>query len=241
MSDYVHVREGHDVYPFFKELFPDYQPTEKVLDFGGNRGNLLYHSSGGITDHNYTSIDVSTTALELGKQDFPNATFIHNNKWNWMYNPKGVELPHYWPLQKKFPEVDYKQDYIFAYSVFTHTDLTEFVETLEWLNWFDFKKLAVSVLDINRDEIHKFFYDKRIEDYGQCVDLSEMKGKNIAYLYNNETILYDKISAYKLDVQHFLSLYNIDFLVETLGEYGFNVTIERPGKGIIPFVCMEKK
>ena len=67
--------------------------NKKILDYGGNRGNLLYFSQSKILQQNYTCIDVEEDAIALGKQEFPDATSIHYNKFSLMYNNGNLNEP----------------------------------------------------------------------------------------------------------------------------------------------------
>ncbi len=91
---------------------PDWR-GKRVLDFGGNDGNLLLDPACTIAEEDYTCIDVLAGALETGRAQFPRATWIRYDRYNCSFNPEGVErLPI--PPTERF-------DFILAYSVFTHT------------------------------------------------------------------------------------------------------------------------
>lgn len=222
----------NNVFPFFKEIFNNIADCT-VLDFGGNQGNLLHFANGEIKEKNYTCVDVAQDAIENGKEEFHNATWIHYDKFNYMYNHEGV--------QPGFPLVHKNQDLIFAYSVFTHTDLKELIYTLKWLTTFNFKKIAVSVLDINNEIILDYFYKKRIETYYESFDLRTLKdkGHNIAYFINNNEIIIDEETYRNKKLEYFVTFYDINHLQSVLKEHGLNTTITRPGRGIIPFLCIE--
>jgi hypothetical protein len=231
---YVHDRNtSTNRYPLFKELFVDIDKPS-VLDYGGNQGNLLYFSKGDILECNYTSIDVSINSVELGKKEFPLASWYHYDCFNHMYNHNGTAT--------EFPNVlNTTQDLIWAYSVFSHTDLDELVSTLTWLTSFKFKKLAVSVLDINTYELLQYFYMKRVNDFGKSFQLTDLQNKNydIAYFYDNDSILINNSTSPKTKCKYFISLFDLNFLQSYLKEKGFNVMIKRPGNGYIPFLCIE--
>jgi hypothetical protein len=97
---------------------PDWSQA-KVLDFGGNRGATL--ASGRIKESNYWCLDVSRDAIERGKQEFPQAHWIFYNRYNFHFNPDGIE-------GLKIPIEAQKFDIILAYSVFTHTSKAEMIE-----------------------------------------------------------------------------------------------------------------
>ena len=89
-----------------------------VLDFGGNKGNLLRDPACAIAHENYYCLDVISDAIEEGRRTFPDAHWIHYDRYNRSFNPEGVrELP--------VPDLGLRFDFILAYSVFTHTTFEE--------------------------------------------------------------------------------------------------------------------
>lgn len=96
---------------------PDWS-GKSVLDFGGNRGNILRDPSCRIEPKNYYSLDVIKDAIDEGRNTFPEAHFFHYDRYNCSFNPTGV-------LDLAIPDFEHKFDIVLAYSVFTHTTLTE--------------------------------------------------------------------------------------------------------------------
>ncbi|HUS09289.1 MAG TPA: class I SAM-dependent methyltransferase [Pyrinomonadaceae bacterium] len=91
---------------------------KKVLDFGGNEGNLLMDNNCTIDPENYYCIDVLEEALAEGRKRFPQAHWIHYNRYNCSFNPEGIRgLP--------IPDAGINFQMILAYSVFTHTTRDE--------------------------------------------------------------------------------------------------------------------
>jgi len=91
---------------------------KRVLDFGGNKGNLLLDPSCMIRHENYYCLDVIREAIEEGRKLFPEAHWIHYDRYNCSFNPEGiVDLP--------IPDLNVEFDFILAYSVFTHTTWEE--------------------------------------------------------------------------------------------------------------------
>lgn len=104
---------------------PDWS-GKPVLDFGGNAGNLLLNPDCVIRPENYYCLDVIREATEEGRRKFPQAHWIHYNRYNCSFNPGGVAgLP--------LPEMGIEFDVILAYSVFTHTGREEMNELVEQL------------------------------------------------------------------------------------------------------------
>lgn len=100
--------------------------ARKVLDFGGNAGNLLRDPRLPIPHANYWCMDVSRDAVELGRRLYPEANFIFYDRYNYEYNPGGVK-------GLKIPDPGHRFDYILVLSVFTHTDEREMFGLLDEL------------------------------------------------------------------------------------------------------------
>lgn len=192
------------------------------LDFGGNRGNLLGFDEFCILPENYTCIDVFQPAIQEGQRLYPDAQFIHYNKYNCVYNTTG-------DYNCPYPVVDKNQDIIFAFSVFTHTSLAELKETIQWFKTFNYKTIALSVLDINSQRIVDWFYNKRVEEYGSCVDIPT--NNNVLYLIDNHTVITNEENVNTNHSKHFLTLYNLDWLEQVL-----NCKIKYYGK--YPFIIL---
>lgn len=99
---------------------------KRVLDFGGNIGNLLRDPNSTIEHDKYWSIDVSKDAIEKGKKEFPQAHWVFYDRHNFAFNPTGIEGLELPPLGQEF-------DYILAYSVFTHTKRSEMIDLVSQL------------------------------------------------------------------------------------------------------------
>ncbi len=97
-----------------------------VLDFGGNKGNLLLDPACTISHANYYCLDVIRDAIETGRETFPDAHWFHYDRYNRSFNPEGViDLP--------VPDLGVRFDFILAYSVFTHTTFEEMKELVAQL------------------------------------------------------------------------------------------------------------
>ncbi len=112
-----HRRLGQFAY-FDRQLgHPDWT-GKTVLDFGGNQGNLLLDSNGRIHPCEYYCVDVIEDAIEEGRRQFPDAHWVHYNRYNCSFNPEGLrDVP--------IPEMGVAFDFILAFSVFTHTTRDE--------------------------------------------------------------------------------------------------------------------
>jgi SAM-dependent methyltransferase len=100
--------------------------AKKILDFGGNVGGFLIGAPPAIKHDDYWCIDLCQPALQRGRKTFPRAHFVFYDRYNSHYNPAGVVgLP--------VPDVGLKFDFIVAFSVFTHTSVSETVDLLDQL------------------------------------------------------------------------------------------------------------
>ncbi len=117
-------------FAYFNEQlgYPDWK-GKSVLDFGGNKGNLLLDLSCPIRQRDYYCLDVVSEAIEEGGRNFPEAHWAHYDRYNRSFNPQGVaDLP--------VPDLGVKFDFILAYSVFTHTTFAEMMELTGQLHGF---------------------------------------------------------------------------------------------------------
>lgn len=225
----LHPREGKNRSPYFYSIFDDI-PNNSVLDFGGNRGNLL-HFVPDIDESKYTCIDVDIPSLKSGAKEFPKAKWVHYNKYNWAYHHKGN-------TNEPFPMFIPRHDYVYAYSVFSHTTLDEFYKTLKYLISRANKKVAVSFLAIDDQPVTNWFYEKRVTDYGSCDDWSNYAESNYnsVYLLDNNIEVLDAEDYRRHDVDFFLALYNKEYLIKYLADRGINAIIDHEGD--VPFLII---
>ncbi len=93
----------------------------KILDFGGNVGTFLTGAGDNVDHDDYWCLDLNRAVLEMGREQFPQAHFVHYNRYSSQYNPAGVR---YLPI----PDLGLKFDIALAFSVFTHTHPDEMIE-----------------------------------------------------------------------------------------------------------------
>jgi hypothetical protein len=180
-----------------------------------------------IKEENYTSIDITLDCIEAGKKEFPNAEFIYYNCYNYMYNHNGYYF-------EKFPEIK-NHDYIFSYSVFSHTDLITMINSIRWMLSLNPKKIIFSYLDIDNVKLKNYFYNRRIQQYGSCIDFRNIN-TNMYYVIDNNEIIKNTMMLIRKDCQQFIALYNTEWLINQLSLSGFNakyVTTKHTG---IPFI-----
>jgi len=219
-------------WPQFQEAFGNNFENKVVLDFGGSAGNLLYNSQGAIQESNYISVDPVRLAIQEGQREFPEATFIHYDRYNWMYNHWGNEGIN-------LPTIDRKIDYITAYSVFSHTDFDELVVTLKWMKSLNPEKIVISFLDADSPDIKEYFERKRRQHYGSALEMP-LNTHNVYYYIDNRRIISNVKVCPKIDCTHFLALYNIPWLLEELSKEGINASAPHYFAGRkIPFMFVE--
>ncbi len=97
---------------------------KKVLDFGGNIGNLLRDPNSTIEPEHYWCIDVDKESLERGQKCYPKSHWVFYNRYCFFFNPHGVQ-------NLVLPCLDDKFDYIVAYSVFTNTTRTDMLQLVK--------------------------------------------------------------------------------------------------------------
>ena len=227
----IHPREPN-IFPLFDNLVNSDITGKKILDFGGNRGNLIHFSNGIILEEDYTSLDIDKDALDAGKLEFPNATWIWYNRYNYMYNSTGS-------VNAKFPIFKNNFDYIWTFSVVTHTDLLEFVKILQWMKNFDNAKVMVSFLDKSSEKNLEFFYNKRVKKYGNCINICDYRNRDdikYFYLINSDQVVVNTSTYPPISSNEFLTFYDIDFLKKYLVNNGIMCNIEKPKNSNFPFV-----
>lgn len=141
MPTWISSRTGQFAY-FDRQLgYPDWT-GKRVLDFGGNVGNILLDPNCAIEHDKYLSVDVSRDAINEGARRHPKANFVFYDRYNFEYNPTGTPgLP--------IPDLDVRFDYIVGWSIFTHVSRAETLEFGDQLLDFltDDGKAAFSFID----------------------------------------------------------------------------------------------
>ncbi|MFH0341727.1 MAG: hypothetical protein ACHBNF_06250 [Chromatiales bacterium] len=99
---------------------------KKVLDFGGNIGNLLGDPNSTIEQEHYWCIDVDRDTLERGQAFYPKSHWVFYNRYCFFFNPHGVP-------NLTLPALDQTFNYIVAYSVFTNTTQTDMLQLVNQL------------------------------------------------------------------------------------------------------------
>ena len=203
---------------FDKQLrHPDWR-GKRVLDFGGNKGNLLLDPACAISHQNYYCLDVIREAIEEGRKTFPNAHWIHYDRYNCSFNPSGIR-------DLAVPDLGVEFDFILAYSVFTHTTFEEMKELVAQLQQRG-RTLAFTFIDPNwngnlrwrlekhnpRDRVETLLAESREAQWCSLVNGTE--------LYVNDSGVWDSQTA--------CMTYNIYYTEEFMRAQFPNAIIKRP-------------
>src|SRR5262249_45393056 len=183
-----------------------------VLDFGGNAGNLLKDPNCSIQQEKYWCIDISRDAIRNGARDYPEAHFIFYDRYNFEFNPAGIQ-------GLAVPATGHKYDYILAYSVFTHTTKAEMLElTSELMSMLsEGGALAFTFLDPDHSASSsepanlKLFLQRRIQlGYGYIeAMLHRARGATWCTLANQDLYIeHESLKPYRMDkMEGYLTFY----------------------------------
>jgi SAM-dependent methyltransferase len=126
MATFISANTSHRFTYFDHQLAGPEWTGRKVLDFGGNVGNLLLEPNCRIEPNDYWCMDVSRDAIAEGERRHPKAHFVFYDCYNYEYNPTGT-------IGLRVPDPGVKFDFIVAYSVFTHNNKTELLNLVDQL------------------------------------------------------------------------------------------------------------
>jgi hypothetical protein len=225
MSNIYHYPSNHKSFSYPREnkihLFRyacDISSAEnlKILDWGGNNGNLLRDGMEcqEIEPENYTCVDVDQIVIQEMKQELPQA--------NWIYRP--VSNPVYSTLNQDLNiELDTDYDVIFCYSVYTHDVFDVLLKDLTYLI-NHVKSGGKIICSIATEKLIPHVIDRRINEYGSAVDESYLQGiKSVKYLIDNNKVLkeYDRSHC-----RHFMAFYNPEWLIKQLKKTGLSVNFK---------------
>lgn len=122
---FVSTRSGQFTY-FSQQVGEPSWRGKKVLDFGGNIGNILRDPNSNIDQELYWCLDVDRDSIEKGKRAYPKSHWLFYDRFSFFFNPHGVpNLP--------LPDLGQRFDYIVAFSVFTNTTQTDMLQLVEQL------------------------------------------------------------------------------------------------------------
>ena len=175
-----------DTFNIFQQCVPDYS-WQTILDFGGNRGNLLTSSAGAIDSKKYTCLDISKEGLSALPEGIKS---VHWNRYHSYYNPNGT-------TNEPFPKLKW-YDIVFANSVFTHNALDEVLYCIRHLSKYSNRIVFTYIDPKNKVFLARFkekYYDLNFED------------KLVSYTTDKNGILW---SAYNTEhLKEHLNYYNV--------------------------------
>ena len=197
-----------DAFGIFDQFVDDYE-DKKILDFGGNRGNLLWYSQGKIQEENYTCLDISKEALNTLLEDHPNAGTVYWNRYHETYNPHGNKNENF-PKLKQF-------DIAFANSVFTHHELNEMLYCIEQLCHVS-KQVCFTYIDPLNKKIFDILKSKHAID---IQNIEEIQDKKLSYITSKDKVMWTAINTEYL--KELIKKYsNYDLYIEHGLTDGFN-------------------
>ena len=146
--------------PMFQSIHDVDWSNLKVLDYGGNHGNLLKDGieSGQIKPENYTCLDVDEGVLTEEQQKYPEAKFIVYDRKNPVYNVNGKDrIP--------FPFDDNSFDIVCSYSLHTHCSYEDFVFDLAEMKRVSKNNVIMTSIFTPQDYVLDVLKTKRYMDY----------------------------------------------------------------------------
>lgn len=156
----------------------------KVLELYGNAGTLLNDPENLVEEENYTVFDYDQEAIDLGREDFPDADFREWNIHNQMNNPGGdVNAPLPWNGDEKF-------DLIFTFMKSANEDpsilFRHLQECYEHLN--EGGSIIFSVF--MREVALNYFVVRRTHEYGMLDNnlIESTENSDVFVLINNDDI-----------------------------------------------------
>ncbi len=213
----------YDVSSYFRRFLGSFS-GKRVLDWGCNHSNFLRYSND-INHEKYVGVDLSSELIQKCQNTYPDADFRYYQHFNWQYNHSLKEGS--WPLI----ESDFF-DYIFCFSVYTHTDFQELASSIGLLKKHlkPGGKLLITYYDINNQQAFKFINRYRDNIYPRHL-WEFLQDCKFGYLFNSgvSQAIEESFSFNKIPCSSFFSFYRTNFLAKEL-----NCDIYHPpiGKGI---------
>jgi methyltransferase family protein len=224
------IRSGQFAY-FDKQLDHPEWLGKLVLDFGGNRGNILFDSACGISERDYYCVDVVKDAIDDGRSRFPDAHWAHYDRYNCSFNPEGV-------AELEIPEFGVEFDFILAYSVFTHTTREEMHDLVSQLRAKLVRggKLAFTFIDPHWQDNLKW----RLERLNAGADMDRLleRSRNARWcsLVNGELFVESNGEWSSEDAS--CMTYHVFYTAEFMREQFPEATIRPPVNGEMQHCCI---
>jgi 2-polyprenyl-3-methyl-5-hydroxy-6-metoxy-1,4-benzoquinol methylase len=208
---------------------------KRVLDFGGNKGNLLLDPACAIRHQDYYCLDVISEAIEEGRKAFPDAHWTHYNRYNCSFNPDGiVDLP--------VPDLGVEFDFILAYSVFTHTTREEMNDLVEQLRapLAPDGLLAFTFIDPHWQSNLRW----RLEQRNPAAEVEALlaKSRNAQWCaLVNGTELFVNSNGHWTNTSEACTTYNVYYTEEFMREQFPHAAIKQPINGEMQHCCILSK
>ncbi len=207
-------------------------PNVKILDFGCNTGTVLRDISRHVDHKNYVGIDVSEAAIKIASNAYPNAKFIHYNKFHNSYNPEGdpaISITDYLPAESF--------DLILSFSVFTHMSVKDTKEWLQSLRSLLTEKGLILFTVWFGDNIPEVYANSKTKILNQyCLEEINKGFNRSCYILNYDTVIRDK-DELNGTYDHFQSFFNRSSFTEMFED------VEVLGKSskTTQYICRLKK
>lgn len=190
--------------------------NSRILDFGCNHANFLLNDF----DGEYIGLDIDKVLVDKNKIKYPQHQWIHYDNYNYQYNCK-LDTTDEWPNIPK------SLDTIIAFSVFTHTDYSEFEYTIGKLrNCLNSSGtiLATFLSTTEKENIIKVLKHRTEFFEGKEEEIADkIYNKKIVYLFVNIAskqifILENLLELPKFSNEtYLLTFYNDDWIAKKLG------------------------
>jgi SAM-dependent methyltransferase len=210
---------------------PDWR-GKRVLDFGGNQGNLLRDPTCAIRHEDYYCLDVIGDAIGEGRKNFPEAHFVHYDRYNCSFNPDGVrDLP--------VPDLGVEFDFIVAYSVFTHTTLAEMKDLVAQLQQRLARggKLAFTFIDPHWKGNLRWRLEQRNGAERVATLLAQTADTQWCSLVNGRDLYPESSGIWEGSIDNCLT-YNVYYAEEFLREQFPGATIKKPVNDEMQHCCI---
>lgn len=203
---------------------PDWR-GRRVLDFGGNKGNLLLDPACAIRHQDYYCLDVIAEAIEEGRKAFPEGHWHHYDRYNCSFNPNGI-------VDLAIPDLGVEFDFILAYSVFTHTTWEEMNELVEQLQRGLAKggTLAFTFIDPHWNSNLRWRLEKRNSADQVEALLAQSRDARWCSLVNGTELYVNSSGVWDMQAKECIT-YNVYYTEEFLCEQFPGATIKKPVNG----------
>jgi len=170
-----------DVFDIFVQVVDNYA-DKTILDFGGNRGNLISYSNGQIKEENYTCLDLSMEALNTLLDEYPGASVFYWDRYHKTYNPSGSRT-------KEFP-CNNHYDIAFANSVFTHHEIPEMLYCIEQLTSVA-NSVYFTYIDPKNDAVFEGLTNKH-KAISLCEQqMNDIRNNKVSYIIDGSRVVHN--------------------------------------------------